>query len=187
LSMIANFMKKPGEKLYQSIQKTLEDLKWSFAIQFTEKLLKNRGHTIGVRSSTGNKDLKNVVYPMESLIEFVGYEKENGYWKKSENTWKRRSRRRQIGDETARKIDKALATTRNEFQLQCRLNSILKHVPHLLFRHPVLGALPTLEGRIMVKPGIQTAIIPRDLADRFTGMNSDDDGDIVYLLPFASQ
>jgi len=145
--------------------------------------LKNRGHTIAARSATGNKKLKNVIYPMESLIEFSGYEKVGRYWRKSKDSWKRRSRREQLGEEIAKQIDKALATSKNEFHLQCTLNRIIKDVPHLLFRHPVLGTLPEVTGRIIVKANLHTIIVPQDLADRFTGLNSDDDGDIVYLLP----
>jgi len=88
-----------------------------------------------------------------------------------------------LGEEIAKQIDKAISTSKNEFHLQCSLNRIIKNVPHLLFRHPVLGALPEVTGRVIVKAGIHTIIVPQDLADRFTGLNSDDDGDIVYLLP----
>jgi len=183
LSMLGNYIKNPTKNLYESILKTLEDLKWSFLIQFTEKLLKNRGHTIAARSATGNKDLDKVIYPMESLIEFVGYEKIGRYWRKTKDSWKRRSRREQLGEDVAKQIDKAIATSKNDFHLQCSLNRIIKNILHLLFRHPVLGALPDVTGRVIVKANLHTIIVPQDLADRFTGLNSDDDGDIVYLLP----
>ena len=183
LSMLGNYIKNPTVRLYESILKTFEDLRWSFLIQFTEKLLKNRGHTIAARSATGNKDLDKVIYPMESLIEFAGYEKDGKYWRKSKDSWKRRSRRQQIGEGVAKQIDKALVNSKNQFHLQCTLNRIIKDTPHLLFRHPVLGALPDVTARVMVKANIHTIIVPQDLADRFTGLNSDDDGDIVYLLP----
>ena len=183
LSMLGNFIKNPTTHLYESMMKTLEDLRWSFLIQFTEKVLKNRGHTIAARSATGNKNLDKVIYPMESLIEFAGYTKEGKYWRKTKDSWKRRSRREQLGEEIAKQIDKAIATSKNEFHLQCTLNRIIKELPHLLFRHPILGILPEVTGRVMVKANIHTIIVPQDLADRFTGLNSDDDGDIVYLLP----
>jgi hypothetical protein len=154
-----------------------------------DALIHRRGFALKGRHMDGSPDLEKVLVPTYLMCKFIGWERKDGILEKVHGDKDFRSdvinRRAQFTSEFLSEFD-ALCSKFNQKhdlpELERRINVLLSGIEFVILRHPQNGCLPTSEVR--VDNNIFSIVLPNCISARYTGINGDSDGDIIYVVPF---
>jgi len=176
------------QKTQRCLEKSLDQFRKKIEVSFGEGILHRRGWAVTGRNVTGNASITHEIIPLETFLEFIGYEQTitKAYIRKEPrdvgDEFGIRERRKQVGTSLVEKIDRIVeASSKDKKTIEKAINSLFEkeNVMVTVFKHPILGELPKVPVR--VKTNLKVVITPQSCVGKET-TSLDDDSDVAYVV-----
>jgi len=176
------------QKTQRCLEKALDQFKKKIEISFGEGILHRRGWAVTGRNVTGNASITHEIIPLETFLDFVGYEQTitKAFVRREPrdvgDEFGIRERRKQVGISLVEKIDRIVeASSKDRKAIERAINSLFEKEGLMVtvFKHPILGELPKVPVR--VKAHLKVVITPQSCVGKET-TSLDDDSDVAYVV-----
>lgn len=176
------------ERFYILQERTLNHL--------ADALIHRRGFAIAGRHFDGAPTLNKVLVPLRTFLKFAGWVRKDGNLVKlstlDDVSVDRKTDIQMRLDMLGKGFVKALDALCERYshykqssKLEDKINILLRGKKVTVLRHPQAGHLPTSE--MQVRKNIRTIVVPNHISARYTGINGDSDGDIIYIIPLFKE
>ena len=151
----------------------------------SDAIMHRRGHSMKARSLDGVG--KKVLIPTSILAQYLGlkWDRDLRVWVDScpDSEWAQQAqeqRAEQFGANAAEKMYSIfLGRAPSDKDVNRGLDKL--QIQAFVLRHPMVGTMPLASYE--VRSYLTTILVPAWVSDRYTGINSDGDGDLVEIIP----